>query len=305
MLYYSRKHPYFPIMSSKYYDFCGFNVDKALIDFNGDIEQVSLFALQNDERTEFLQAYREKIKEWLKFNHKNVKWLAERIGMSDGSAKNLLYSNMNITDKKLIAIQKAMDEGLESLEPSNLNWLVLRVYENINELADFAAWSTAAEIPFSCFIKHNMSESSRKNNGETSAENAEKLAAWATPVLMKEAASVLRHFYEQQRDALFPDIRERSATIRDIPHGYIPQFGMGFFIVLQDYEGSSFDYSDGQTYDEIQLPVIAEECQVVYIELAASLKKQSIEEWVITTLNKEARKRGLANLESFINSTLN
>lgn len=289
-------HKVTPTMSHKYFDFGGFDIDRALIDFNGHIEQVASFASQNEDKASFLKAYREKVKQWMRENHKNMKWMASQIGMSEGSTKNLLYNNINITTEKLVAIQKAMDEGLERTD-SSITWLVLRVYEDISKLADFAAWSMAVEIPFSCFNECNLENTGTNARGAASVEDAEKIAAWATPLLMKEAASVLRPFYEQKSDTLFQITKKETALMREMPHGHLGG-DYGFDIFVHGCEGGTFPMEE---YAEIQLPVVAAECQVLYIELAASLKNMSIEEWVITTLNKEAKTQGLANLEAFIN----
>lgn len=283
-------------MSSKYHDeFSGFNIDRALIDANGKIETVASNAANEGEKEAFLKSYREKVKQWMKDNHKNMKWLASQIGMSEGSTKNLLYTNLNITSEKLVAIQEAMDNGLDKTDSADLSWLILRHYEDISIHANFTAWSIAAELPLSCFRVCGPEYNEPGRGGAASAENVGKLAAWATPLLMKEAASELRPIYKKNPHALFLLRKKEPAHVRETPYGI---FGgeYGYDIVVRRYE----NLGTSDVYTEIQLPVVASECQVQYIELAASIKEMSIVEWVVSTLNKESRRQGLINLDGFI-----
>lgn len=290
-------------MSSQYYDFSGFNIDRALIDFNGDIIAASSYAYNAGEKEDFLKAYREKVKQWMKYNHKNMKWLASQIGMSEGSTKNLLYTNLNITPEKLAAIQKAMDEGLEIQENQAIGFLDLTFYEDsklLEDLADFSAWSLAAEIPISCFTQRNLEEHPYDASFPYYYANAEdilKLAEWTTLTLTNEAATILRTFHARNGDNIqLPSYQKQksvSARLSNI-YSYAPSCD----ILEHNY------CSERGEYQRLKLPIIKEQWKPIYIELAISMNNQSVAEWVISTLNKEAHKQGLANLADFISSTL-
>lgn len=305
MLHYSHRPQSYTTMASQYYDeFSGFNIDRALIDFNGDIVEVSSYAKQNGERADFLKAYREKVKQWMKYNHKNMKWLASQIGMSEGSTKNLLYTNLNITPEKLAAIQKAMDEGLEGVEHESIYWLCIKAFK-WSVMPDFPAWSIAAEIPMSCFTLRNLEEhpyqEQRNLIAFASKSDSRKLAEWATRALMREAAVILRPVYEHNKQH-FDSSLFRNKSKKEINLFWcgddLRLFG-GYDILTQDRDSET-----GDEYETLSIPIISEQWKSVYIELAISLNNQSVAEWVISTLNKEAHKQGLANLADFISSTL-
>lgn len=276
--------------------------------------------LDADEMFKFdpasLMSFKNKVKEWLKNQGKSHKWLALNINKSAGSVKNWLYTPLNITSENARAILRVIETyerggELLSLAPkaTTLGWLPIGGSSLEFDPPNYKAWSMASEIPHACFRDRHPADGDEEV-GFIDETNAIKLAEWVSNTLNEAAANLLRPIYG-----------ENGAKTFEAFSGYMDR--LGDTVASPDKNrkvGNSRAYDlrvwedteemEAPLIEILYLPVIMEKWQSMLIDVAVAVHAKragdkldncSSRRWIISTLNKEAKKQFLANLEALLN----
>ncbi len=216
-----------------------------------------------------LKRFKSELREWLKAERLNFKWLAVNLGRSEGTVKNWLYSSLPISAAmmdKILEVCLAHLQGGGDIKYPNRHEEAAIAYVTLH-LVDPARpelWCMAAGVP---------ADSLESRKGAYYAD----LAEWITDSVMEATRSVLRDAKESGKLDLSVRLKNEC-----IPQG-------------SEYHGG-YDRDDYT----MTIPILFRKWHSGFLQMAANLQGDSAEVWIMRCLNDAAMKQSEADLAAFL-----
>ena len=235
--------------------------------------------------------FKSDIRAKLKKHGKSFKWLALNIGKSEGSVKNWLYTNLNITAtnwKKIVEIMDRLEQGdrtLKSAIPSQqIRFLTFR---SSSPYRESSFWCMAAGVPTSLYSE-NIHESTPPDT-----EQLQALATWVTDTILKATKTIIRPLYLEAKQKGATAIATLLCSGKD---GESVPTDEPFINTLTWVEGNK----DGKKSYIYALPIYQDRWDSTCINIAASSNSKSTVAWVTATLTEAAIPVTEAYLDAFL-----
>lgn len=227
----------------------------------------------------------------LKKHGKSFKWLALNIGKSEGSVKNWLYTNLNITVTNARKIEEVInrlehgDRTLKSTIPGqSIRYLT---FKSSSPYRETSFWCMAAGIPTSIYSE-NSNESTTPD-----AEQLKSLATWATDTVLKSTKSIIRPLYLEAKAKGVDAIAKLLSSGKEGEYVPVDEPFITSLTWVKVNENNNEEYI-------YALPVYPDRWDSTCINIAASSVGKSTIAWVTDILTEAAIPITEAYLDAFL-----
>lgn len=260
-----------------------------------------------------LAQFKSDVKAWLRQRKLSIVWLADKLQYAPGSVKNWFYGKISIPEEKRQTILQILENYEKGQPKQSRTQPRANAYPRVGIIAiifndrdgiptpNFPLWGAALGVSPAFFqIRDDTSDRTESRNSAT----MEKFTEWATRTLMDTAAAAIQAEIEKIKgDSSINDVDTLSLLMENYT---FDGKSMLTDTPFRDNLGRLRPHMElsNPSASVLYIPVLYDEWEGLYAELAASISGQSTHAWIVKTLNAAAPSASVQNLQSFLTQRL-
>lgn len=252
------------------------------------------YITMSDETTQQTQIddlakFKQNVREWLKSRQISVAELATQIGKSEGTVRNWLYSNLNITEENRKAIADfaeyvnsgAYTPGSVFRAFAKTGFLYVALNGSGLPEDEHVHWCLAAGVAVHTLKMH-------PTDNQINQEDITFMGTWVAEAVMSRAREILTKVVEGARCS-----GRRFPIEKYMTEKYLNPLSL---MSIDKVDGSIYSEDDGTRCVPINLTI----WKPLYVAAAADCRKESCIEFVVKALHERAIEQNDKNLDDFL-----